>query len=280
MPRRARRSNIKRKPMRKGRKGKTRFPKTATGGSGQRATIVETIELQDLVPNLVKASTFCLSQFPRAATVAANFAFYKAAKVVWNYEPLYNTFQDTAGGASVPYLYTVMNRQQQKVPQNPLIPWDRRNIQATGAMPQKLSKKISVSYRPNWCSPGLSAILVGSNPQQYSLGLKTQYDWLATSGTVIRATTAGGASNLVPDFNPVAIQPITQEDGFPTQLVPVAVATSSVNYNGHLNYIDQEVPGAEETPTCRLTCTVHWIFKGAAFNQSFVSSAPQPVEGA
>ena len=277
MPRRAargRKSRPRRAPARRGRK--SAMPKTATGGAGQRASIVETIELADLTPNTAHASVFCLSQFPRAATVASNFAFYKAAKVIWSYEPLYNTFQDEAGGASVPYLYTVMNRQQTTVPVVSVIPWSRANIQATGARPQKLSKKITISYRPNWCSPGLNAMSAGTSPVLYSLGLKTQYDWLASAATLGRTS-----NNLVPNYQANGYRPVQQDDGWtggPPGLSPELIATNSVNYNGHLNYIDQEVAGATETPTCRLTCTVHWIFKGAAFNQQFQSALPPQPE--
>jgi len=265
MPRRARgrKSNLRRKP-RKARISRP-FPKTATAGSAQRATIIETIEFRDLPPNVAVSATFCLSQFPRASTVAGNFAFYKAAKVVWNYEPLYNTFQDAAGNASVPYLYTVMNRAQLALPLG-AVPWTRANAQATGSMPQKLSKKIVVAYVPNWCSPGLQATITGG--AGYTMGSRINYGWLTSQGTVSR-----DASGNIPNYAPTGAKPITPDDGG-VGLFPLPIAYSSVNYNGHMNYIDQEVPGAEETPTCRLTCTVHWLFKGAAFNGAFASAVP------
>jgi len=190
--------------------------------------------------------------------------------VVWNYEPLYNTFQDEAGGASVPYLYTVMNRGQLALPLGN-IPWTRANAQATGAMPQKLSKKITVSYVPNWCSPGLQATITGG--AGYTMGSRVNYGWLNSQGTVTR-----DPANHVPNYAPTGSLPIAPDDGG-AALFPLPIAYSSVNYNGHMNVIDQEVPGAEETPTCRLTCTVHWLFKGAAFNSAFASAVPTPPGG-
>jgi hypothetical protein len=271
MPRlaRGRKSNIRRKPVRKARISRP-FPKTATAGSAQRATIVETIEFRDLPPNQAISATFCLSQFPRASTVSGNFAFYKAAKVVWTYEPLYNTFQDAAGSASVPYLYTVMNRSQLELPLS-AIPWTRANAQATGALPQKLSKKITVGYKPNWCSPGLQATITGGSG--YTMGSRVNYGWLTSQGTVTRT-----ANNYIPNYAPTGNKPIAPDDGG-VALFPLPIAFSSVNYNGHMNYIDQEVPGEAVTPTCRLTCTVHWLFKGAAFNGAFASAAPPPPGG-
>jgi len=247
------------------------MPDTATSGMGQMARIVETVEFKDLLPNLPSQSVFSLSQFPRASTLAGSFQYYKAAKVTWNYEPLYNTFQDEAGGASVPYLYTYMNRGQLNIV-NTLL-----QVQACGARPRKLVSRTQISYTPSWCSPGLTAFTGDATAitSVVSMGLKSQYDWLCTSGTEVRNVVP-----LPPPFPAGLITIPSIADPSPAIITPeelVAVPpitnagsasnfTNSVLYNGHVNFIDQEVPGAEATPTCRLTATVVWLFKGALFN--------------
>lgn len=274
MPRRYRKKGNrpqKRRGMRKQRGGKT-MPSTATSGKGQYAKVIETIEFADLTPNAAFQSVFSLSQFPRAATLSGNFAFYKAAKVMWNYEPLYNTFQDSVGASTVPYLYTLMNRGQV----NASTPPGLKNIQACGARPVKLVSKTTISYKPNWCSPGLLSLIKsdGSEPGPTSIvlqqGVKQQYDWLACSGTEVR--TVNGANVLVPNVAPVVQPVIDGTDNIipvppPAIIVAAPNATNTVVYNGHINFIDQEVD-ANSQPVARLTCTVEWLFKGALFNQT------------
>ena len=142
------------KKMHRGRRGGRRPPAVATAGGAQMAKIVETLELADLAPNQVYSNVFTLAQFPRAFTLAGSFQFYKAAKVTYSYEPLFNTFQEQWGGAtsySKPYMYALMNRVQNNSPVS------LANLQACGAKPQALISKRVISYKPNWCSPGLLA---------------------------------------------------------------------------------------------------------------------------
>lgn len=261
------------------RSGGNKMPSTATSGKGQMAKIVETVQFVDLQPNLPSQSVFTLSQFPRAATLAANFAFYKAAKVTWNYEPLYNTFQDTAGASSTPYLYTLMNRGQTNTVLPPLL----GQIQACGARPVKLVSKTSISYKPNWCSPGLISILKAPQPVTdstpvigvYQQGVKQQYDWLACSGEEVRDGTSPNIT--VPSLSTVVQPVISPTDVFINPAVGFQAnspnATNSVVYNGHYNFIDQQVD-ANTAPVCRLTATVVWHFKGALFNQRLTSQVP------
>jgi len=276
--RRFRRKAGRKSKGRKGRKGL--MPNTATSGRGQMAKIVETIEFTDLQPNVASQSVFKLAQFPRAATLAGSFAFYKAAKVVWNYEPLYNTFQDTAAASSVPYLYTLMNRGQL----NSLIVPTLKTLQACGARPVKLTSKTTISYRPNWCSPGLAAVLNVSGSANGPLGallqqgVKQQYDWLACSGEETRVVGSSGSTVEVPQYSAPLTVPIDGTDGIiqvvpPALILAGATVLNNVVYNGHVNLIDQQVD-ANPAPVARLTCTVTWLFKGAQFNQTFETLTP------
>jgi len=273
MPRRLPRRRIVRKRKVNRRKGGNRIPRSiATAGKGQMARIVETIEFADQKPNELFQCAFNLAQFPRASQLATNFAFYKAARVTWQYEPLFNTFQDGAGAASKPYLYVVMNRGQVSLPFNPqnpaAIPFSIKNIQATGAKPVGLSGTRKITYVPNWCSPGLTAVAQFTNNSfDVSMGLQPQYKWLSTRGWGAVFNTTGqqidGAT--MANYTPIGTEGV---DPGPLAVNPKQVASSAVVYNGHNTWIDQAFVGSStEEPTCRLTCTVEWVYKGAIFNQ-------------
>jgi len=242
------------------------------------ARIVETIEFADQKPNELFQCVFSLSQFPRALQLANNFAFYKAKSVTWQYEPLFNTFQDGAGAASKPYMYVVMNRGQVSLPFNPqnpaAIPFALKNIQATGAKPVGLAGTRKITYVPNWCSPGLTAVAQYSTTatQSVSLGLQPQYKWLSSAGwgggTMFNVNSQqidGGAQNKY--------TPVQPEGGIaqaPLSVQQQAILASSVVYNGHNTWIDQAFVGESTSePTCRLTCTVEWVYKGAIANTPF-----------
>jgi len=266
MPRRI----VRRPRYRKGKGRKARLPRrmpaVATAGNGQMARIVETLEFADLTVKNSTECVFSLSQFPRACTVAASFQFYKAAKVTWSYEPCYNTFQSGNVATSKPYLYIVMNRVQNVNNAASLV-----QLQACGAKPMALVGTRKVSYRPNWCSPGLTAVNPGPTQGDnvyYSQGLQAQYGWLASSGQVLSLQNGGPAGSGA-IFNPPAIndnsfRPTNQSLDV-TNNSNIILANTTV-YNGHTTFIDQEYVGAEAQVIARLTCTVTWLFKGAVFN--------------
>lgn len=243
---------------RKGRGRKTRVPRSVRGGFndfGQMARIKETVGYVDVLPNMGYNFNFNLSQYRRAMNLAPNFKWYKPTKVTWTIEPLYNTFQDGNAGTeiTVPYLYMTMNRTQDSTGLS------LEDIQAMGAKPQKLVNKKVISYRPNWCSPGLNTYAV--QPVQGSpsgtvnslirftnMGLKAQYDWVASPvQPVPDPADPNEPSYIVPDlpFN-------TGQDGMN------AVNASQVVYNGHTIWIEQ----LGSTQRCaRVVATVHWSFK-------------------
>jgi len=281
MPRRVvrRRGRKARKPFRKYRKGGRRAGAIATAGSGQMARIVETVEFNDNVPNQTYQNTFTLAQFPRAGVLSGNFQFYKAAKVTWSYEPLFNTFQENQiGGAgqsvSKPYLYMLMNRVQNL--NNGLT---LQNIQACGAKPQSLISKKSITYRPNWCSPGLTAVTPGNDPvspiqSMASQGLKCQYGWLGSAGRM--AILNGPNGQYVPLATVSANQseqmsPIN--DGLTGKSQNALIYNNNAVYNGHTTYVEQ-TNAVLAQPVARLTCTVEWHFKGAVFNNTITPYPP------
>jgi len=266
MPRRFPRRRYAKK--RKGGKAKMyrKMPNVATAGSGQMARIVETCEFADLTVKDSYSNIFSLAQFPRASTVAASFQFYKAAKVVWSYEPCYNTFQSGNTTVSKPYLYIVMNRTQNQNNAQTLT-----QLQACGARPQALIGTKKVSYRPNWCSPGLTAINPGPTPgdrNYLSQGLQAQYGWLASAGrtTSLQNGNPAGSGGLYnpPTLNPIPMQPINQS--IDVTNTNTAIEANSTIYNGHTSFVDQEYVGQSGQVIARLTCTVTWLFKGAVFN--------------
>ena len=247
MPRR----KLARRPGRKARKGGRRkanpMPAIATAGSGQMCRIVETFEGQDTFSNKIYQNVFSLAQFPRAAALAPYFQFYKAAKVTYTYEPLYNTFQE-GSNFSKPYMYTLMARNQITVP------YTLDNLQECGARPRAFSSTLKIAYKPNWCSPGL--VSTSRTPEGAAVdvvvnnGLQVQYKWLASPS--IR-----NANTPLTDQND---KPLIDSSGAPD----ANLVSNNVVYNGHYNFIDQ-LPVATQNLICRTTITVEWLFKGAKY---------------
>jgi len=234
---------------------------------GQTCRVIETIEAIDLLANSSRQHVFNLQQFTRASNIAPNFKFYRAARVIWTYDPLFNTFQDGTGNAnaSKPYLYMVMNRTQQNQTLNM---FKVQQFQATGARPIPLVSQRKVSYKPNWCSPGLLQVRTttpsgGGEPiKDYSTnGLQAQYGWLATpsyQGDLFKpdeVATDNGEYPITLTNPPPTIA--NTENSF--------VYNNMVVYNGHQIFCDQKYTGGDpsDQPVARVACTVIWEFKEA-----------------
>jgi len=254
-----------------------RMPAVATAGNGQMARIVETLEFADLTVKDTYQNVFSLSQFPRACALAGNFQFYKAVKVIWSYEPCYNTFQSGNVATSKPYLYVLMNRTQN---QNnaPTLP----QLQACGARPVALVSTKKIVYKPNWCSAGLTAVIPGPTPGDRNYiqqGLRAQYGWLASAGRTLsiqNGNPAGSVGNVnPPDITSTGLEPINQN--LDNSTITLTNSVNNTVYNGHTTYIDQEYQGAEAQVIARLTCTVHWVFKGAVFNNLIGPQSTSPA---
>ena len=255
--------NTKKRAPRRARK--VRRGRARQGSKAQTARIIETIDFTDLNPGVNYNFNFNLSQFVRASQLAPNFKWYKAAKVTWQVEPLYNTFQDgtTGGEVTMPYMYSVMNRTQD----NTLL--NLNDFQAMGCKPNKLISKKTMTYRPNWCSGGLNIQLAdvtkGLLTEVPQLGLKAQYSYLACP----RITTG------FPNPNVVTLSPAA-----PDTIIPPGVSgimaknwVNAVVYNGHSVYIDQGVPTGTLQPCAKVVATVEWHFKDPQC--SYVPNTPQ-----
>jgi len=260
-----RRRNLKQRKHRKVRKharrGKRSGIPRGMPDAGQMARIKETVSFTDLNPNLSYGFVFNLSQFRRASALAPNFKFYKATMVEWTIEPLYNTFQDGTSGSeiTIPYLFMTMNRTQDKVGLY------FADYQAMGCKPQKLNSTKTIKYRPNWCSPGLQQMAyvaddASGNPTGRKLveidsaGLRTNYEWL-------ECPNYDPEINNNPTFNIPLIAPSTD---YPPgiSVIPSANISNQVVYNGHNLWVDQLVTTGVLQAVARVTCTVHWSFKG------------------
>ncbi len=235
---------------------KSRVPRGVRGMNdfGQMARIKETVAYIDVLPNTGYNFNFNISQYRRALQLAPNFKWYKPTKVEWSIEPLYNTFQDGNAGTeiTVPYLYMTMNRTQDSTGLS------LDDIQAMGAKPQKLVNRKVISYRPNWCSPGLNtyANSVFNTPSGTAnalvrftnMGLRANYDWVASPVAV----NSPPDTALTPDYIVPSLPINSGQDGMN------AVNNSQVIYNGHTIWIEQ----LGSTQRCaRVTATVHWAFK-------------------
>jgi len=218
----------------------------ATAGRGQYATIVETQDGPDLNTNTTYAAWLNLSRFPRASVMASQFQFYRLKSVTYTYEPLYNSFiaDNTANTYSKPYMFMCMNRIQDfaSVTYAQLI--------STGAQPQTFTGKKVITYKPNWCSPGLISVSSTGSALNgiVQQGLKVQYGWLAAPG---QFQTAVQQELLYPPINDSTAAPTAAQ-----------ISANTVVYNGHALYIQQDSPAAA-TPVCKQSITCVWEFKGA-----------------
>jgi len=240
----------------------------------QTARISETIEYSSLLANQSYASVFTLAQFNRAYQLAPYFKFYRPTRVEWAYEPMYNTFQESTTGAtvSIPYFYTRMNRTQEN--HN----YGKFDLQAMGAKPRKFVKIIKVAYKPNWCSPGLISVGQGTvagnlvNVNTIAVqGTRTNYGWLSSP---IVANVANYNQSIYPADMPVPAPLVTAGATVSTGAEMIGDYASTVNYNGHTVFIEQEGASAT-TQVCRITVTVHWEFKDP--NNTSNLSAPMGV---
>lgn len=242
-----------RKPRRKVRKAgrKARVPRGigTLFNTTQMASVKETLQITpNLNGNAAYAFQFTLGQFERASNIARNFKWYKAVRVEWSIEPLFNVFTDDGTPQSIPYLYMLMNRTQDNTG-NTL-----QDLQECGCKPQKLTSKKVFRYVPNWCSPGLlsySTSTVGTTGGEayvsnvYQNGLKPQYAWLKSPGTVTTPTSLPSSSFVNPAENQIGTM--------------ASITDNQVVYNGHTIFLDQALSG--DVPVARVTVTVHWEFK-------------------
>ena len=247
----------------------------------QMAKIVEVVEFSDLRPNETTSFNFALYQFARASTLAANFKFYRASKVEWIVDPTFNTFQESGSSGpfspGIPYFYSRMNRNQEA------FNYSAQNLQAMGARPRKLTKQIRLTYKPNWCSPGVSSyvsgnLAYGSGTANFLLnqqmqGHKVEYGWLSSPGLQPPdyTGTKSQTQNLVGQLPAVGPTP-GERAGMTSDLV------NYTTYNGNDIYIDQL--NANVQFVARVVCVVHWEFKDPNFQQEQlprVSGAPIPI---
>lgn len=244
MPRRVHRKRAGRKPKRNIRRPRAKK-------NVQMAKIVETIEFNKLSPNQMLSCSFTLNQFERARVLATNFRWFKPTRVTWTLEPQYNVYQGASGGApSVPYVYTVMNRTQDSSLMS------LNGFLTQGARPVKLTAAKGISYRPNWCSPGLIVQNVvsvtgfgGALNNVFMNGLKAQYGWLQAPDTL--PTSQSSPGQIQP------LQPSSVAANTAVNVIPGATV-----FNGHQYYVEQQIPPTTTTTSLyKVTCQVHWSFK-------------------
>jgi len=224
----------------------------------QGATVIETIVVTAacVTNSQVALNFFDISQFPRAQQTAALFKFYKAEVCEWEYQPRYNLYATGGTGATVPYMYSAMNRTQDAaIGLGPATA--QQFMTSQGAIPRKFTNKITIKYRPNWVSPGLIAARV--NPGTNDLngvgtaGVRTNYGWLACPDNVY---TAGSVNTVMSMGQPGTSMPnlFTIAQNFP----------QAAQYNGHYTWFDDSAV-SEQNPCGDIVLRVKWVFKNPAF---------------
>lgn len=259
---------LKRKLKKYMKKRKSRVPRSLPL-SRQTANITETMQIlpgsvdgTSGFPNQIFNRIFALAQFPRAMLIAPNFRYYRAKKVTWTYTPFSNVFQQfsgtTAPDVSIPYLYTVMNRTQDAYPLGIIKSSQRQSMEAMGCKPRTFTKKIVMSYRPNWCQAGAPLItLTGTPPNNAVTSLQnTQSTPSYKKVACTNYSVSGG-----PLITPVVPDPNTVSGS--VGVYPVVFGDLCV-WGGHLDYIYQANTIADEL-LYNVECTVDWEFSEPNF---------------
>lgn len=258
MPRRMKRAGAKRKPARKLRI--KRAPSISQ--QNQFASTMETVNLQTLTDNSLYQHSFSLGQFPRSSAVAASYKWCRPVEVIWEYTPLYNTFQEqTSGGAgvTVPLFFSYMNRTG-NFAGPPAIGEQLDWILSTGARPRTFNKKVVLKYKPNWLSSGL--LTAQSTPtgviSLVSMGAKAEFGWVPCPD-VIPLAVADRQIGLDPPAQ-VYVPDTVQSNVTGALPDAVDVSTNGINYQGHYTFIRQAVEGVTKG-VAELRVTVKWQFK-------------------
>jgi len=231
-------------------------------GPKQYAHIRETVEYQNETSNTMINWNFTLAEFERANLLSQNFKWVRPARVTYTYEPMYNTYQASSQLGSqpgIPYLYTVMNRTQDRALIGNSVP---SNLLAQGAKPKKLSRVIKISYVPNWCSPGLLGAYINNNNYQniVQIGSKVEYGWVPCPNAFSRYS-ALQTQGIEPDINASSF---TQTGSSLVGFGGVgnnwpSIASNAVTYNGHYAIVEQ----VNKPPSAvyKVSVTVDWVFK-------------------
>lgn len=231
-------------------------------GSKQYAHIQETVEYQNMFSNNMYLMTFCLAEFERAGRLSLSFKWVRPARVTYTYEPMYNVFQGSSSvttNPGIPYIYTAMNRTQDKALVSETTP---ANLLIQGAKPKKLAKTLKITYTPNWCSPGLLGTSIDNNNVQniIQIGSKAEYGWVPTPNAFV-GFNASLTQGIRPNINNGSFTNTGSSlDGFGGlgNNVP-GIASNAVTYNGHYAFVEQLNRTA--SACYKVTMTVDWVFK-------------------
>jgi len=228
-------------------------PRASLNPMNDYASVTEVVEQADLLPNTVYNTAFRIDaitqnetavsqRFMRALAVASQYKFYRCSRVEYEYIPSYNTFQD-GSGTTVPYLYHVMNRTGETLPN---APYDNAYLQRMGAMPIKLTKAIAKSYKPNTLCGTASThdIVAGTNPTGIPGG---NIRWTFTP--------------KYDEWQSTEFLQETPEQGSAGGVTMTQVGYAPSTYYGHYAYIKQDRDAVAEDPVCDLIVKVHWEFK-------------------
>nr|QTE03470.1 MAG: putative capsid protein [Dendrocopos leucotos CRESS-DNA-virus sp.] len=130
--------------------------KTFRRRSGNIATVTETVEVdRDITTvNNVNYNAFALltgvtgdttPTFPRAAAVAPQYKWFRAARAEWTYETPWNTYQAAPTATQVPQIFLKMVRDDNQLPGSDLV-----TVESLGVKPRPFARgNIRFSYKPN-----------------------------------------------------------------------------------------------------------------------------------
>lgn len=139
-----RRRRPAKKSTRRPKKSTRRPRRVGTSVSKQSAHICESYEVEDLLCNTSYQSTLDLSYFPRSQAIGTNFQEYKITKLEYQFEPLFNTFQEgLAVINTVPQLLWYVDRT------GTTTAWSKAQFEKMGVLPKKYISNMKMTFKPN-----------------------------------------------------------------------------------------------------------------------------------
>lgn len=139
---------FRRKGIRRPLGRRIRSSNAVTGGSNT-CKVVETLPVQNIVPNTPYIISVGGITGLRAQSIAPNFGLYRIAKITFRHKPNYDTYTSTQAGGNgaltVPTLYWKMNRFADAP-----AAFTAADLRVLGAKPVRFDdKQVTVAYRPS-----------------------------------------------------------------------------------------------------------------------------------
>lgn len=210
----------------------------------QISTIEETYDDQStFLTNVSVKTNFSLYIFQRAYYLSQMFEQFRIEEVKFTYTPLFNTFQESATTASVPYIYFLKDRLNSLNPTTVTL----QDLVKAGAQRHRFDKPLTYTYKPNTLAMANALQPAGVSTEILQVNTVEYDKWFPC---------------------------VTQNVGIPNGLSSNTIAAASNRYYGHFVYVEQ-MSVTPTLPMYNVTISARISFKNALLNKNVI---PTPNE--